>query len=69
MVQGTLAFLLTTLVGPSLIAPDLSNGALPLYLSRPFSRIQYVAGKMIVLLLLLSLITFMTSIRVLLLSQ
>ena len=58
VVQGALAFLLTTLVGPSLIAPDLSNGAMSLYLSRPFSRTQYVAGKMLVLLLLLSLITW-----------
>ncbi len=58
VVQGALAFLLTTLVGPSLVAPDLSNGAMFLYLSRPFSRTQYVAGKMTVLLLLLSLITW-----------
>ena len=58
VVQGSLAFLLTTLIGPNLIAPDLANGALPLYLSRPFSRLQYVAGKMVVLLLLLSLITW-----------
>jgi ABC-2 type transport system permease protein len=58
VVQGSLAFLLTTFVGPSLVAPDLANGAMFLYLSRPFSRIQYVAGKMTVLLLLLSLITW-----------
>jgi ABC-2 type transport system permease protein len=58
VVQGALAFLLTTLAGPSLVAPDLANGAMFLYLSRPFSRIQYVAGKMTVLLLLLSLITW-----------
>jgi ABC-2 type transport system permease protein len=58
VVQGSLAFLLTTLIGPSLIAPDLSNGAMSLYLSRPFSRAQYVAGKMLVLLWLMSLITW-----------
>jgi len=58
VIQGSMAFLLTTLVGPSLIAPDLSNGAMALYLSRPFSRAQYVAGKMTVLLFLLSLITW-----------
>jgi ABC-2 type transport system permease protein len=58
VIQGTLAFLLTTLIGPSLIAPDLSNGAMALYLSRPFSRAQYVAGKLTVLLFLLSLITW-----------
>ncbi len=58
VVQGILALLLTTLVGPSLIAPDLTNGGLALYLSRPFSRTEYVAGKMTVLLVLLSLITW-----------
>jgi ABC-2 type transport system permease protein len=58
VVQGALAFLLTTLVGPSLVAPDLANGAMFLYLSRPFSRKQYVVGKMTILLLLMSLITW-----------
>ena len=58
MVQGVLALLLTAFVGPSLISPDLANGGLALYLSRPFSRAEYVAGKMTVLLVLLSLITW-----------
>lgn len=58
VVQGVLAFLLTAFVGPTLISPDLSNGGLALYLSRPFSRTEYVAGKMTVLLVLLSLITW-----------
>jgi ABC-2 type transport system permease protein len=58
VIQGSLAFLLTTMVGPNLVSPDLSNGAMALYLSRPFSRAQYVAGKMTVLLFLLSLITW-----------
>ncbi|MBP8305291.1 MAG: hypothetical protein KBE04_14330, partial [Phycisphaerae bacterium] len=58
VIQGGLAFLLTAFVGPTLISPDLSNGALALYLSRPFSRAGYVAGKMTVLFVLLSLITW-----------
>jgi len=41
-----------------LISPDLANGAMPLYFSRPLSRTRYVAGKLAVLLLLLSLITW-----------
>jgi ABC-2 type transport system permease protein len=57
-VQGGFSFLLTALIGPALIAPDLANGALPLYFSRPLSRTEYVAGKMSVLLFLLSLITW-----------
>ncbi len=58
VVQGTMAYLLTALVGPSLVSPDLVNGGLPLYLCRPFSRGEYVAGKMSVLVFLLSLITW-----------
>ena len=49
---------MTAFVGPGLISSDLANRALPLYLSRPFSRAEYVIGKMSVLLVLLSLITW-----------
>ena len=56
--QGSLAFLLTAWVAPVLVSPDLVNGALPLYLSRPFTRVEYVLGKATVLLTLLSAITW-----------
>jgi ABC-2 type transport system permease protein len=56
--QGGLAFLLTAWVAPVLVSPDLVNGALPLYLSRPFTRAEYVLGKATVLLTLLSAITW-----------
>ncbi len=58
-IQGTmLGFLVAFVVGPGLISPDMRNNALPLYLSRPFSRKEYVAGKMAVLVTLLSAITW-----------
>lgn len=57
--QGWLAFLVTAWAGPGLVAPDLANQALPLYLSRPLSRTEYVLGKMGVLFLLLSAITWL----------
>jgi ABC-2 type transport system permease protein len=57
-VQTGLAFLLTVLIGPPLISRDLSNNALPLYLCRPFSRAEYVIGKMSVLVILISAITW-----------
>ena len=57
-VQGVLAFILTVFTGPGLISPDLANGALPLYLCRPFSRAEYILGKMSALGLLLSQITW-----------
>src|SRR6266436_5285458 len=58
MVQTQAAFLLNCWVGPVLIAGDLTNGALPLFLSRPFSRADYVLGKFTVLGLLLSGVTW-----------
>ena len=56
--QGWLCFFLALFVGPALVAPDLRNNGLPLYLSRPFSRTEYVLGKMTVLAALMSLITW-----------
>jgi len=57
-VQTQAAFLLNCWVGPVLISGDLTNGALPLFLSRPFSRAGYVLGKLAVLGLLLSAVTW-----------
>lgn len=56
--QLCFAAVLTLLQGPALVSPDLVNGALPLYLSRPVTRTQYVLGKFLVLALLLSAITW-----------
>lgn len=57
-VQGAFSLIVTVLVAPPLISRDLSNNALPLYLCRPLSRTEYVLGKMAVLAILLSLITW-----------
>ncbi len=57
--QSGFAFFVALLVGPPLVSRDLRNNALPLYLCRPFSRPEYVAGKMSVLLILLSAMTWM----------
>jgi ABC-2 type transport system permease protein len=60
--MGTQCFffggLMTLIVGPGLVSPDLANGALPLYLSRPLSRTGYAVGKMFTLGALISLITW-----------
>lgn len=57
-IQMGFAFLMALLIGPPLVSRDLRNNALPLYLCRPFTRTEYVMGKMSVLLILLSLITW-----------
>lgn len=51
-------FMIAVVVGPGLLSSDLANGALPLYLSRPFSRLEYLLGKAMVLAALLSLVTW-----------
>jgi ABC-2 type transport system permease protein len=56
-IQATLSIFVTALVGPGLVSPDLTNNALPLFFSRPFSRAEYVLGKFSVLFVLLSMIT------------
>jgi len=56
--QGGFAFFVVLLLGPPLVSRDLRNNALPLYLCRPFSRTEYVLGKMSVLLILLSAMTW-----------
>jgi ABC-type transport system involved in multi-copper enzyme maturation permease subunit len=58
-IQGWLALFLTAWIGPAMISPDLTNGALPLYLSRPIARAEYVAGKLLVLLIILSAVTWL----------
>jgi ABC-2 type transport system permease protein len=58
-VQVVFAFLLTAFVGPGLVSPDLANNGLPLYLCRPFSRAEYVLGKMTALVVLTSSMTWL----------
>ncbi|MGH9802174.1 MAG: hypothetical protein ACRD82_17565 [Blastocatellia bacterium] len=57
-VQTSLAFVFTVIIGPVLISRDLTNNGLPLYLCRPFTRLEYILGKASVLLILLSTITW-----------
>src|SRR5437588_13129684 len=57
-IQAWFGFLTAAWIGPTLVSPDLTNGALPLYLSRPFSRREYVIGKGTVLIGLLSLLVW-----------
>ena len=56
--QSMMAFFLAAFVGPGQVSPDLANNALPLYLARPFSRAEYVLGKLSVLLILMSIMTW-----------
>lgn len=57
-IQSGFSFLLAALVGPGLVSPDLANNGLPLYLCRPFNRAEYVLGRLSVLLILTSFMTW-----------
>ncbi len=58
-IQFAFAFFVALLVGPPQVSRDLRNNALPLYLCRPFSRAEYVLGKMAVMIILLSAMTWL----------
>src|SRR5215471_5344105 len=51
--QSMLALFLAAFTGPGQVSPDLANNALALYLARPFSRAEYVIGKMWILVVAL----------------
>lgn len=63
--QGSLAFILALVVGPALISPDLRNNGMALYLSRPFARWEYVLGKLSVVAILLSAVTWVPGLALL----
>ncbi len=67
-IQTYLSFFLVTFVGPGLVGPDLVNNALPLYLSRPFTRQEYVIGKLTVLVTLTSLVTWIPGLLLILIQ-
>jgi ABC-2 type transport system permease protein len=67
--QSTFAIVLAAFAGPSLIAPDLANGGLPLYFSRPMSRPEYVLSRMLVLVGLLSPVTWVAGVLLFLMQS
>ncbi len=56
--QAFLSFLMAVAVAPVLVSADLRNNGLALYLARPVSRWQYILGKLSVLAVLLSAVTW-----------
>jgi ABC-2 type transport system permease protein len=65
--QEPLVFFITVYVGSGLIADDIRANALQLYLSRPITRTQYVAGKAAILMGALAAVTFVPAMLLLLL--
>ena len=64
--QGPFVFFVTIFVGAGLIANDRRANALQLYLSKPMTSAEYIAGKLAILFLFLISVTFLPAMTLLL---
>ena len=64
--QSIFVFFIAVYAGSGLIATDRRANALQIYLSKPLSRVEYVFGKLAVLLVFLLLVTWVPAIVLLL---
>lgn len=67
--QGLFVFFITIWVGAGLIANDRRANALQVYLSKPLTRIEYIAGKLTILLTLLLGVTWVPALLLLVLQM
>jgi ABC-2 type transport system permease protein len=63
--QSGFVFFITIYVGAGLIANDRRANALQVYLSKPLTRAEYVAGKAAILFIFLTLVTWVPAIALL----
>lgn len=63
--QGIFVFFVTIYVGAGLIANDRRANALQVYLSKPLTRAEYVAGKLAILFLFLVSVTWLPAVLLL----
>jgi ABC-2 type transport system permease protein len=63
--QGVFVFFVTIYIGAGLIANDRRANALQVYLSKPLTRAEYVAGKLSILFLFLTGVTWLPAISLL----
>ena len=63
--QGVFVFFITIYVGAGLIANDRRANALQVYLSKPLTRAEYVAGKLAILFLFLVGVTWLPAMMLL----
>ncbi len=66
--QGVFVFFVTIYVGAGLIANDRRANALQVYLSKPLTRAEYVAGKLAILFLFLIGVTWLPAILLLMIQ-
>lgn len=66
--QELFVFFITIWVGAGLIANDKRASALQIYLSKPLTRLEYIAGKLVILVVFLLLVTWVPAMLLLLLQ-
>lgn len=67
--QSIFVFFITIYVGSGLIANDRRANALQIYLSKPLTRVDYITGKLVTLLIFLAGVTWVPAILLLLLQM
>ena len=67
-VQAGFAVFLAALTGPGLVAPDLTDNALPLYFARPLTRWSYALARLTVIIGMLSIVTWIPGLLLFLLQ-
>ena len=66
--QNIFVFIMTVWLGSALIAEDRRANALQIYLSKPLTRVEYIFGKLAILVTFLLLITWVPAILLLVLE-
>ena len=66
--QGFFIFLVTVFVGAGLIAADRRANALQIYLSKPLLRMEYIGGKLAILMTFLLFVTLLPALLLILLQ-
>ena len=66
--QGFFVFVVTVYVGAGLISTDRRVHALQIYLSKPLTRVEYIAGKLAILVALLLAVTWIPAMMLLVLQ-
>ena len=67
--QSIFVFFITIYVGSGLIANDRRANALQIYLSKPLTRVEYITGKLVTLLVFLTAVTWLPGMLLLLLQM
>lgn len=66
--QSPFVFFITIAIGAGLIANDRRANALQIYLSKPLTRLEYIVGKLVILLVFLAAVTWLPGMLLLVLQ-